>query len=76
MTRSLVICLLLSGLAGIAATAAALVAGWGWLAAFAIYSAAGSASLMAALAVQASAPSPVRAAPARDRRAKEKPAYA
>lgn len=50
MNRTLVICLLVAVLAGLVATCSALLAGWGWLAAFALYSATGSASLIAALA--------------------------
>ena len=74
MTRSLVICLLLSDLTGIAATGVALLAGWGWLAAFALYSMTGSASLVAALAVQVKAPLPIRAR--RNFRTRKEPAFA
>ncbi|MBA3324562.1 MAG: hypothetical protein H0T41_04615 [Rhodobacteraceae bacterium] len=75
MNQSLVNCLLFAGLIAVVATTSTVLAGWGWLAAFAVYSAAGSASLIAALAAQAETPSATGAVRKAQRRT-EKPAYA
>ncbi len=77
MNSSLVNCLMLALAAAIAAAASALLAGWGWLPALALYCAAGSATLVsAALAVSASE---ANRAPARRRVARvseQDPSYA
>jgi hypothetical protein len=75
MTHSLVICLLLALMTAIVAAAAALIAGWGWLAALAVYSLTGSVSLLAAaVAMRARDHKPAPAA--MPRAAKDEPAFA
>lgn len=56
MNRSLVICLLFAIATAMAAAAAALLAGWGWLAALGLYSGVGSTSLLVFSLARAAAP--------------------
>lgn len=75
MTRSLVISLILSIAAGTAAATVSIYAGFGWLAALALYSGVGSTSLVAFALIAAEAKAPATAK-RKARPVQESPAYA
>lgn len=77
MNRTLVVCLLVSVLAGVSGATAALLADWSWIAAFLAYSGCGSITLVST-ALLANMRRPAASAAFREagRRPEPEPAYA